>query len=316
MMHKKHFVLGGDLNKSLSEGYQLDFKSLFKDAVIITRKHYFPLVTASLFTIILLVACYRLTFGAVAGLSETGQMFANYIIALFVAPPLLTGLQMIGVHHAIGLKTKSVDLFNYVRIIFKLSLATLIISIINNVISVVLTQTLGEMGFILAIVLLLYLNMAFTFVYPLIAEKKIKPQTALQVSFKLVHKNILQFTLMFMILAALFVIALLPSGLGLFIFIPFYFNLMGIVYRQLCGVGVIATEVSDDLSANDTKSDLDKSDPVDDVKSNDVTDESDATDNTPSAEHSGRSDTKSETKDNNNQDDDHHGGPKTGKFDA
>ena len=244
-MHKKHFVLGGDLKKSLAEGYQLDFKSLFKDAFTITKKHYLSLITACLFTIILLAGCYRLTFGEAANLGEINQMFGNYLIALFVAPPLLTGLQMMGIHHSIGLKTKSGDLFHYVRIIFKLSLATLIISLINNAISVVLTKGFGDMGFALSLVILLYLNMAFTFVYPLIAEKKVKAQGALLLSFKLVHKNILQFTLLFIILAVLFILALLPSGLGLFLFVPFYFNLMGIVYRQLCGVGVVATAVDD-----------------------------------------------------------------------
>jgi uncharacterized membrane protein len=245
-MHKKHFVLGGDLKKSLTEGYQLDFKSLFKDAFTITRKHYFSLVTACLFTVILLAGCYHFLFEMAANLGETEQMIGNYVIALLIAPPLLTGLQMMAIHHSIGLKSKSIDLFNYFKIIFKLSLATLIISLINNMISFLLTKTLGQMGSVLSLVALLYLNMAFSFVYPLIAEKKVNAQAALILSFKLVHKNLLQFTIMFILLALLFVIALLPSGLGLLLFIPFYFNLMGIVYRQLCGVGIIATAISDD----------------------------------------------------------------------
>lgn len=244
-MHKKHFVLGGDLKKSLTDGYQLNFKSLFKDAITITRKHFFPLVTASLFTIILLAGCYHFTFGGLGNLTGNEQMLGNYLIALLVAPPLLTGLQMMGIHHSIGLKTKSIDLFNYFRMIIKLSMATLIISAINNAISLLLTQTLGQIGFVVSIVVLLYLNMAFTFVYPLISEKKVKPQAALILSFKLVHKNILQFTLLFIMLGILFFVAIIPSGLGLFIFIPFYFNLMGIIYRTLCGVGVVATTVDE-----------------------------------------------------------------------
>ena len=251
-MNKKHFVLGGDLKKSLTEGYQLDFKSLFKDAFVITRKHYFPLVVACLFTIIILAGCYQLMLGASANLGETGAMIGNYIIALLIAPPLITGLQMMGVNHSIGLKTKSIHLFNYFNIIFKLSLATMIISLITNLISVLLSQTMGDLGFKLSIVVLLYLNMSFSLVYPLIAEKKVTAQVALILSFKLVHKNLSQFTIMFIFLAVLFVIALLPSGLGMFIFIPFYFNLMGVVYRQLCGVGVVATTISDN---DDTPSD-------------------------------------------------------------
>ena len=253
-MHKKHFVLGGDLKKSLTDGYQLNFKSLFKDAITITRKHFFPLVTASLFTIILLAGCYHFTFGGLGNLTGNEQMLGNYLIALLVAPPLLTGLQMMGIHHSIGLKTKSIDLFNYFRMIIKLSMATLIISAINNAISLLLTQTLGQIGFVVSIVVLLYLNMAFTFVYPLISEKKVKPQAALILSFKLVHKNILQFTLLFIMLGILFFVAIIPSGLGLFIFIPFYFNLMGIIYRSLCGVGVVATSVDNDTNNSSDES--------------------------------------------------------------
>jgi uncharacterized membrane protein len=89
-------------------------------------------------------------------------------------------------------------------------------------------------------------------VYPLIAEKKIAPQLAIRLSFKLVNKNLFQFTILFIVLALLAVIAALPSGIGLFFFIPFYFNLMGIVYRQMCGVGVVATEVADDGDDDDS----------------------------------------------------------------
>ena len=59
----------------------------------------------------------------------------------------------------------------------------------------------------------IYLNMAFSLVYPLIAEKKVTAQVGLILSFKLVHKNLLQFTLMFILIALLFFIAILPSGL-------------------------------------------------------------------------------------------------------
>lgn len=245
-MNKKHFVLGGDINKSLSEGYQFNFKVLFKDAFAVTRKHYFALITACILTIIVLATCFSLIIEMSENLSDTGNMVLNYILTLLIAPPLITGLQMMGVHHAIGLKTKSLNLFNYLNIVLKLSLATMIMSLISNLVSLLLAQTLGNLGFQLSIVILLYLNMAFCLVYPLIAEKKLSPQMALKVSFKLVHKNLLQFTLLFLMLGVLFVIALLPSGLGLLLLIPFYFNLMGIVYRQICGIGVVATEVSGD----------------------------------------------------------------------
>ncbi|MCG6200928.1 hypothetical protein [Psychromonas antarctica] len=251
-MNKKHFILGGDIKKSLTEGYRLDLKSILKDAFVISKKHYLTLILACLLTFVILASSYTLMTQAFSGLGDNGAMIVNYIITLLVAPPLLTALQMMGVHHAIGLKSKSNDLFHYLNMTLKLSLATMMISLITNVISVILTQTLGDLGFKLSIVVLLYLNMTFSLVYPLIAEKKVPPQMALKLSFKLVNKNLGQFTLLFIILVLLAVIALVPYGLGMIFYIPFYFNLMGIVYRQICGVGVVATEVSD---KDDTPSD-------------------------------------------------------------
>lgn len=249
-MNKKYFILGGDIKKSLAEGYRFDFNVLFKDAFVITRKNFPSLIVASLFTIIVLVGLYTLMFNHLSSLGETQQMIVNYIITLLIAPPLLTGLSMMGVHHSIGLKTRSFDIFNYFNILLKLSLATIIISLMTNVSSVVLSKALGDAGILLSVLVLLYLNMVFSLVYPLIAEKKVTAQQALSLSFKLVHKNLLQFTLLFIFLGVLFIIALIPSGLGMIFFIPFYFNLMGIVYRQICGVGIVASETTKDGDDN------------------------------------------------------------------
>ena len=93
---------------------------------------------------------------------------------------------------------------------------------------------------------LLYLKMSFCLVYPLMAEKKVSALLALKLSFKLVNKNISQFTLLLVMYCLLVIFALLTSGLGLFLIIPFYVNMMGIIYRQICGVTISVTEVSVD----------------------------------------------------------------------
>lgn len=243
-MSEKHFILGGDIKKSLTEGHRFDLKSLFKDAFVITRKNYLPLAVASFVTIGLLGLAYVYIFDALGDTDETMQMVLNYIVTLLLAPPLLTALQMMGIHHSVGLKTKANDLFKYFNIILKLSLATMIISLISNVVTLALTQLFGGIGLQLSIIALLYFNMAFCLVNPLVAEKKLTPILAVTLSFKIVNKNLLQFSFIYLLLMALFFIAIIPSGLGLLFFVPFYFNLMGIIYRQVCGVSVIAVESS------------------------------------------------------------------------
>ena len=251
-MNKTHFVLGGDLKKSLTEGYRLDFRTLFKDAFAVTRKNYLSLLVASLLTIAVVTFFYMISLESLKALSDTQQVVINFIFSSFVVTPLVTGLQMMGIHHAIGLKTRSADLFKYFNLILKLALASAIINIIVYVLSLVMSEVFGGIGVQLSIILMLYLNMAFCMVYPLIVEKKVHPQLAIKLSFKLINKNLRQFTFLFMLLGLLGFVALIPSGLGLFFFIPFYFNIIGIVYRQMCGVGVMATEITKD---DETKSD-------------------------------------------------------------
>jgi len=245
-MNKTHFVLGGDLKKSLTEGYTLDIKQLFKDAFVITRKNYLPLISACLLTISIVIVLYTLGFDALSELSANEQVIINFIVSSFIITPLTTGLQMMGIHHSIGLKSRATDLFNFFNLTFKLALANMTINVALYLSSVLLSEFLGEVGVNLSYVVMIYINMVFCMVCPLIAEKRFSAQLAIKLSFKLINKNLLQFTLLFSLLGVLGLIAILPSGLGLFLFIPFYFNVIGIVYRQMCGVGVVATDVSDE----------------------------------------------------------------------
>lgn len=258
-MKKTHFVLGGDIKKSLTDGYTLNFKQLFKDAFAITRSNFIPLMVACFVTVAIVAIVFMLSLDTLETLSETQQTLLNFIFSAFVITPLITGLQMMGVHHAIGLKSRAADLFNFFKIAFPLALSSMMVNIIVLAVSVVFDTLLGDIGLQLSLIVMLYLNMAFCLVYPLIAEKKLSAQLALRLSFKLVNKNLLQFTCLFLMLGLLAVIALLPSGLGMLLFVPFYFNLIGVVYRQLCGVGVVATDTSDDEN-NDDRDDNNDSD--------------------------------------------------------
>ena len=97
--------------------------------------------------------------------------------------------------------------------------------------------------------------MSFCLVYPLIAEKKVSPVMALKLSFKLVHKNIAQFTQLLIIFCVLFMIGILTSGIGLLFVIPFSINVMGIVYRQVCGVSISVTEATEGSNDNNKNDD-------------------------------------------------------------
>ena len=251
-MNSKYFVLGGDIKKSLAEGYQLDLKVLFKDAFILTQKNFLPLFTACLLIILSLFLLVTLSLEYLRPFDDPAVVIAFFVLVLLVAPPIVTGLLMMGVNHSIGLKSKPFHLFSYVNIVLKLSLAAMMINLLVNFLSIILGQLFNDAGFILSILVMFYLRMSFMLVYPLMAEKKLSAFLALTISFKLVNKNIGQFTIILIVFIFLFAFGVITSGIGLLFVIPFYVNMMGLIYRQICGVTISVTEVSDD--DNDTPS--------------------------------------------------------------
>jgi len=241
-MSSKYFVLGGDIKKSLTEGYHFDFKKLFLDSLKVTRKHFFPLLSACIF---IMLACFSLLSFFIDesfSLSDPKVIGLFFVITLVIAPPLVTGLIMMGVNHSIGLKSNTFQLFNYFNILLKLSLAAMMINLLTNAMSLVIGQVFGQAGVVLSVIVLLYLKMSFCLVYPLIAEKKVSPLVALKLSFKLVHKNIAQFTLLLFMFIGLLFLGVLTYGFGLLLVIPFSINALGIIYRQICGVSIAVTE--------------------------------------------------------------------------
>jgi hypothetical protein len=253
-MNSKYFVLGGDIKKSLTEGYRFDLKKLLLDGVKVTRKHFLPLFSACIFMMVMAFVLVSQFIDGNTSVSDPKVIAVFFLSVLLIVPPLMTGMIMMGIHHSIGLKTNSLHLFNYFKIILKLSLAAMMINLMTNLASMLLGQVFGNIGFILSIIVLLYLKMSFCLVYPLIAEKKASPVVALKLSFKLVHKNLGQFTLLLILFCVLFFIGLLTSGLGLLIIIPFCINVLGIVYRQICGVSIEVTTASPD-DGNDRSDD-------------------------------------------------------------
>jgi len=242
----KYFVLGGDIKKSLSEGYQLDIKALIRDAFHLTQKNFLPLFTASLLILLSLFLLTSFALNHITSFNDPIVVGSFFIFILLIVPPIVTGLLMMGVNHAVGIKSQSFDVFNYINIILKLSLSAMIVNLLLNLISLGLTAVFSHYGLVLSFVAMFYLKMSFSFAYPLMAEKKLSAALALFISFKLVNKNISQFTVLLMLSVALFILGILTSGIALLFIIPFYVNLMGIVYRQVCGVTISVTEVDDD----------------------------------------------------------------------
>lgn len=244
-MNKKHYVVGGDIKKSLSDGCRFDFKALFLNAFILTRTHYLSLIVACIFTAMIVLATYAIGSEHLLSLSSNMQMGVNFIFSSLIMTPLVTGLSMMGIYHSVGLKTKPIDVFNCFNVTIKLAIVNMIINVLVYGCMTLFSLVSADLGGSISLFLVIYTNVVFCLTYPMVAEKKMSSYLALKLSFQIVHKNIRQFSILFLFIILLAFIAILPYGLGMLIFIPFYFNLMGIVYRQTCGVSLTGIESKD-----------------------------------------------------------------------
>ncbi|MGL6349110.1 MAG: hypothetical protein ACRC2U_04525, partial [Aeromonas sp.] len=73
-------------------------------------------------------------------------------------------------------------------------------------------------------------------------ERGLTPVQAILVSFKLCIRAWPSIVLFHCVMVVLFLLALIPMGLGLIWVAPLYFNCKGILYRDLCGIQVEVNE--------------------------------------------------------------------------
>ncbi len=237
---EKNTRQGSQLQHTLEQGYQLDLMAIFKESFQLTLKNFVPMLFAAI-GVLCIMAALLLGLNQF-GLSEQPQVSSMIIAAatLLVFPPLLAGLNMMGIQHAAGLKTRSTQIFDYFSFVLPLALSSLLMSLLGNVLGAVLVSI--GLPAIVILIPMLYINMVFCFVAPLIVEKKLPIFKALLISFKVVNKGLFQFVTLYSVILVLFFVGSLPAGLGLLFVVPFYFNLLGLVYLQLCGYADSQTE--------------------------------------------------------------------------
>ncbi len=98
----------------------------------------------------------------------------------------------------------------------------------------------------------LYLAIAFSMTTLLICEKQLQPLNAILTSFRAVNRKILPLVGFNLILGVLFFLSIATMGLALIWTLPFLFNLKGIIYREMFGIGieVSVTEPDDEAGAS------------------------------------------------------------------
>ncbi len=169
--------------------------------------------------------------GMSAGESESMlaiTMALNFLIQLGstgLMIPMMAGMMMIGVRRSVDQPFNFKFCWAYFKWFLPLFIAYLVMTLLMSI------------GFILLIIPGIYLSIAYTMTMPLILEKGLKPWEALETSRKAIGNRWFKIFGIYCLMGLIYLLSIIPLGIGLIWTIPMFFVLQGILYRNVFGVG-------------------------------------------------------------------------------
>lgn len=241
--------VGGNLDKSLQQGFRLDLKKVLSESLQLTVKNIGTMLLAGIAALgfMMLVSSLAISLAESLGympevLDDEGNpviftkpmMVVALLIGLFALPPLTAGFTMMTINHAVGLKSKATMVFDFYKMTLPLATAFIVPNLLSGLImnqDMITGINLGSLVYIPSI----YISAVFAFTMPLMLERKIPVFQALPLAAKLAHKNIGQLFILHAIInfAMLFGIVTL---VGIAFAAPFAFTLQAVIYREVCGI--------------------------------------------------------------------------------
>ncbi|MBU2870924.1 hypothetical protein [Colwellia sp. E2M01] len=266
-MPEKNIIVsvGGNLDSAVKGEYSVDVKGVLTEAWQQTLKSRMSINIALIgvfFFGVIISYIASSFFGGIELVFENPEMLQIINVVVTVAVwPFIAGIEMMGVYHAINRPTKSSMIFSFLNRGSWVALCALLTSLLISIGA----QIFLIPGVILAVLLSLTI--------PLVVEKKMTPVQAVIVSVKALRFKLLPllviFFVLFMALVSLLVpIALLletqiaPLGIAIFLFgltylAPWYYNVKGILYRDIFGVFIakelVITNTGDESFEHDNE---------------------------------------------------------------
>lgn len=253
-MEKQSFIqIGGSLERATQGDYSLDVKSILKEGWQKTQQNRISINAGLVFVLLLGMSTTFLLTQYFGGFELVYQqpnlMLIIQLVITIVIWPFLAGVEMMGVLHSVNAKT-------HVNLIFAfLKRASWVIA------CALFTSVFISIGLQLLIIPGIFLAVAFSLTIPLVVEKKLSPMKAMIISIQALRFQWFKlFTIYFAItLCVLF--AMLPFlllagsslgviGLVIFIFAlsyiaPLFYNVKGILYREIFGITLLQKDSDD-----------------------------------------------------------------------
>ena len=252
--------VGGNIESALKGDYQINVKAILTESWQQTLKSRLAINLGLLFSLILGILVSLLVSNYLGGIESVladpdASMLLNVVVTIAVWP-FIAGVEMMGVLNAVGLKTAPKMTFGFLKRASWVVLCAL------------LTSILISLGFQLFILPGIFLAVTLSLTIPLVIEKKMTPMKAIVLSiqtlrFKFLSLLVLYFILLLSLLVLILPLALLlessfaPLGIMIFLFgcsflAPLFYNVKGIVYREIFGVSLATNGGVDNTSSATT----------------------------------------------------------------
>jgi len=244
--------VGGNIESALKGDYQIDVKAILNEAWQQTLKSRLAINVGLLFSLMLGILVSFVVSNYLGGIEAVltnpeASMLLNVVVTIAVWP-FVGGVEMMGVLHAIGMKTDVKMTFAFLKRASWVVLCALF------------TSVLISFGFQLFILPGVFLAVTLSLTIPLVIEKKMTPMKAIVLSIQTLRFKFLSlfflYSILFMLLVVLFIplVLLLESSfaplgimilmLGVSFLAPLFYNVKGILYREIFGVSLATNDTS------------------------------------------------------------------------
>lgn len=250
--------VGGNIESALKGDYKIDVKAILAESWQQTLKSRLAINLGLLFSLVLGILVSLVVSNYLGGIEAVladpeASMLLNVVVTIAVWP-FVAGVEMMGVLHAVGMKTEPKMTFAFLKRASWVVLCALF------------TSVLISLGFQLFIIPGIFLAVTLSLTIPLVIEKKMTPMKAIVLSiqtlrFKFLSLFALYFILLLSLVVLFFPLALLlessfaPVGIIIFLFgcsflAPLFYNVKGILYREIFGISLATNSDTDKSSGS------------------------------------------------------------------
>lgn len=238
--------VGGSIERALKGDYQIDVKGIFTESWQQTVKSRLAINLGLLFSLVLGMLVSFIASSYLGGIENVmadpqAGMLLNVVVTVAIWP-FMAGVEMMGVQHAVGMKTTVKMTFSFLNRASWVVLCTLITSVLTSI------------GFQLFVLPGIFLAVTLSLTVPLVIEKKMMPMKAIILSMKTLRFKFFPILAIYSLLLSSILVLMIPfvllldssiAPLGIVIFLigisfiaPLFYNVKGILYREIFGISI------------------------------------------------------------------------------